>query len=202
MRPLIFSINVTLDVCIDDREGIADPELHARAAEKIARADAILFGRVTYQMMEEAWRPDAATGAWPDWMEEWMVPFARTMDAAPKYVVSRSLEQVDWNAELLRGNVCEAVRRLKAEPGKGLFVAGHAFATALAGAGLIDEYEFVVKPRVVGHGPTLFAGLPKALDLRLVGREDYASGAVAMRYVVNNMRSRSQDDPRTKTVLT
>ena len=178
MQPLRYSINVTLDGCTDHREGIADEESHRYWAESLARADAFLFGRVTYQMMEAAWRPSARAAAMPAWTE----PFARTIDAAKKYVVSSTLDRVDWNAELLRGDLATAVRQLKQEPGRGLFVGGVTLPLALAEAGLIDEYEFVVHPRVVGHGPTLFAGLSKLIDLRLVGRLELPSGAVAMRY--------------------
>jgi dihydrofolate reductase len=181
MRPLRYSINVTLDGCCDHREGIADEELHRHAAENLARADALLFGRVTYEMMEAAWRPDP-TGAMPDWMEPWMEPFARTIDAAKKYVVSSTLDRVDWNAELLRGDLGTAVRQLKREPGEGLLTGGVKLPFALAELGLIDEYEFVVHPRLVGHGPTLFAGLSKPIDLELVSRLEFGSGAVAMRY--------------------
>ena len=182
MRPLRYSINVTLDGCCDHRAGIADEDLHRNAAENIARADALIFGRVTYEMMEEAWRPVAETGARPDWMAEWMVPFARTIHAAKKYVVSSTLERVDWNAELVRGDLGTAVRQLKQESGKGLFTGGVTLPLALAELGLIDEYEFVVHPRLVGHGPTLFAGLSKRIDLKLVGRLEFGSGAMAMRY--------------------
>jgi dihydrofolate reductase len=178
MRPLRYSINVTLDGCCDHRAIVPDEELHRHAAESIARADALLLGRVTYEMMEAAWRPAAQPGARPEWME----PFARTIDAARKYVVSRTLDRVDWNAELLHGDLEENVERLKREPGNGLFVGGVTLPLALAELGLIDEYELVVHPRLVGHGRTLFAGLSKVVDLRLVGRLEYASGAVAMRY--------------------
>jgi dihydrofolate reductase len=160
----------------------ADEDLHRHTAETLAQADALLFGRVTYEMMEAAWRPPAPTGARPDWME----PFARTIDAAKKYVVSSTLNRndarVDWNAELLRGDLGEAVQQLKRESGKGLFVGGVKLPLALAELGLIDEYEFVVHPRIAGHGPTLFAGLSKRIDLRLVSRLEFASGAVAMQY--------------------
>ena len=161
---------------------IADEDLHRHAAENVAQADALLFGRVTYEMMEAAWRPVARTGARPDWMPDWMEPFARTIDAAKKYVVSSSLEQVDWNAELVRGDLDEAVQQLKRESGKGLLVGGVELPQALTELGLIDEYEFVVHPRLAGHGPTLFAGLSKYVDLKLVSRLEYGSGAVAMRY--------------------
>lgn len=177
MRPLRYSINVTLDGCCDHRVGVPDEELHRHAVENLTRADALLFGRVTYVMMEAAFRP-AWTGEMPDWME----PFRRTIDAAKKYVVSSTLERVDWNAELVRGDLREAVQRLKREPGKGLFTGGVKLPMALAELGLIDEYEFVVHPRVVGHGPTLFAGLAKYVDLRLLGRREFASGAVVLQY--------------------
>jgi dihydrofolate reductase len=161
---------------------LADEELHRHAVENLARADALLFGRVTYEMMEAAWRAPAQTGARPDWMEEWMEPFARTIDAAKKYVVSSTLDRVDWNAELVRGDLGKAVQLLKREPGKGLFVGGVKLALSLTELGLIDEYEFIVHPRLSGHGPTLFAGLSKYVDLKLVSRLEVASGAVAMRY--------------------
>ena len=111
-----------------------------------------------------------------------MEPFARTIDAAKKYVVSSTLARVDWNAELLRGDLGQAIQQLKQEPGKGLFVGGVKLPLTLAELGLIDEYEFVVHPRLMGHRPTLFAGLSKHVDLRLMSRLELGSGAVAMRY--------------------
>ena len=183
MRPLRYSINVTLDGCCDHREMVADEDLHRHATENLARADALLFGRVIYEMMEAAWRAPARTGARPDWMEHWMEPFARTIDAARKYVVSETLKRVDWNAELVRGDLGKAVQELKREPGKGLLVGGVKLPQALAELGLIDEYEFIVHPRLAGHGPTLFAGLSRRIDLKLVSRLELGSGAVAMRYV-------------------
>ena len=110
-----------------------------------------------------------------------MEPFARTIDAAKKYVVSSTLERVDWNAEIVRGDIGTAVQQLKREPGKGLFVGGVKLPQALAELGLIDEYEFVVHPVLAGHGPTLFAGLSKHVVLKLVSRVEFESGAVAMR---------------------
>jgi dihydrofolate reductase len=157
---------------------IADEDLHRHAMENIAQADALLFGRVTYEMMEGAWRLATRTVTMPDWTE----PFAKTIDAAKKYVVSSTLDRVDWNAELVRGDLGTAVEQLKRESGKGLFVGGVKLALALTELGLIDEYEFVVHPRLTGHGPTLFAGLSKWVDLRLVSRLEFGSGAVAMRY--------------------
>jgi dihydrofolate reductase len=179
MRPLRYSINITLDGCCDHREIIPDEEVHRHATENLNKADALLFGRTTYEMMEAAFRSPVQTGATPDWME----PFARTIDAAKKFVVSSTLNRVDWNADLVRGNLGKAVQRLKQEQGKGLLVGGVKLPLALAEMGLIDEYEFVVQPSLAGHGPTLFAGLPARIDLKLVSRLEFASGRVAMRYV-------------------
>ena len=178
MRPLRYSINVTLDGCCDHRAIPADEELHRHAVENLNRADALLFGRVTYEMMEAAFRSPAQTGARPEWME----PFARTIDAARKYVVSSTLDRVDWNAELVRGDLWKAVQQLKQESGKGLLLGGVKLPLALTELGLIDEYEFVVQPRLAGHGPTLFAGLSTYVDLKLVSRREFGSGAVALRY--------------------
>ena len=133
-------------------------------------------------MGQAAWRAPARTGVRPDWMPPWMEPFARVIDAKKKYVVSSILERVDWNAELLRGDLGQAVQQLKQEAGNGLFVGGVTLPLALAELGLIDEYEFVVQPRLAGHGPTLFAGLSKYVDLKLVNRLEFGSGAVALRY--------------------
>src|SRR5918996_2363314 len=147
MRPLRYSINVTLDGCCDHRAMSADEETHRHATKNLDQADALLFGRVTYEMMESAWRPPGQTEAMPDWM----APFGRTIDAARKYVVSSTLDRVDWNAELVRGDLGTAVQELKQESGKGLLVGGVKLPLALAELGLIDEYEFVVQPRLVGH---------------------------------------------------
>ena len=122
MRPLRYSINVTLDGCCDHRAMLADEELHRHAVENLDQADALLFGRVTYEMMEAAWRAAAQTGARPDWMEAWMDPFARTIDAAKKYVVSSTLDRVDWNAEFVRGDLGRAVQQLKRESGKDIHI--------------------------------------------------------------------------------
>src|SRR6187549_3892424 len=209
MRPLRYSINVTLDGCCDHRAGSTDEELHRYWAENLTAADALLFGRVTYEMMEAAWRlPPEERGSVPFSEEkgsvpvfseqkrgadpgrkgdrprrpEWMEPFARTIDAAKKYVVSSTLERVDWNAELVRGDLGKTVQQLKREPGMGLFVGGVKLPLALAELGLIDEYEFLVQPRLAGHGPTLLAGLSTHIDLKLVNRREFGSGAVALRY--------------------
>ncbi len=182
MQPLRYSISVTLDGCCDHRVGIPNEDLHRHAEEGLKRADTLLFGRVIYEMMESAWREPGRTGVKADWMEPWMMPFAKTIDSAKKVVVSSTLKQVDWNAELLRGDLKTAVLELKRAPGKGIATGGLTLPLALAELGLIDEYEFIIHPRIAGHGPTLFAGLSKMIDLKLVDRIEFPSGLLALRY--------------------
>jgi dihydrofolate reductase len=182
MRPLRYSINVTLDGCCHHEAGLPPDEESMRYwTSQMEQADALLFGRVTYEMMEAAWRRPTE-GTWPDWMGEGDIPFAEAIDGAKKYVVSSTLSGVDWNAELVQGDVAQAVRRLKEEPGERLWVGGVTLPLALADAGLIDEYEFVVQPVLAGHGPTLLAGLRERIQLELVDRREFRSGAVAVRY--------------------
>ena len=178
MRPLRYSINVTLDGCCDHMAITPDEQMHRHATELISQSDALLLGRVTYQLMEAGWREPVPAGARPEWME----PFAQTINSMKKYVVSSTLRRVDWNAEFLRGDLERAVQQLKREPGKGIGVGGVMLPRALAELGLIDEYEFIVHPKIAGHGPTLFAGLPKAIDLELVSGEEFDSGAMVLRY--------------------
>lgn len=183
MRPLRFHLNLTLDGCYDHTVGIPDEELHLNAMRFISEADVLLFGRVTYQMMEEAWRMPKS-GVWPEWMAPWMQPFAQAIDVAKKHVVSSTLKEVDWNAELVQGDLEAFVRGLKQQPGNGIAVGGVQLAMALTELGLIEEYEFIIHPRIAGHGPNLFAGLSRMIDLKLVGRKEFASGAVGLRYAV------------------
>jgi dihydrofolate reductase len=173
MQPLRYSINVTLDGCCDHREATPDDDLMQNAINNIKRADALLFGRITYEMMESYWRPLASDPT---------EIFAQTIGEAKKYVVSSTLHQVDWNAELLSGDLATAVQHLKQQPGKGIMTGGVKLPLELAQLGLIDEYEFVVHPRIAGHGPTLLAGLSKHVDLKLISQQKFASGATALRY--------------------
>ena len=182
MRPLRYSINVTLDGCCHHEAGLPPDEESMRYwAAEMGRVDAVLFGRVTYEMMRSAWRRPAS-GTWPAWMEQGEIPFAETLDRSRKYVVSSTLTSPDWNAELLHGDLGPAVERLKQEPGEALWVGGVTLPLALADLGLIDEYEFVVQPVLAGHGPRLLDGLRDRIHLELIGRREFASGAVAQRY--------------------
>lgn len=184
MRPLRYAINVTLDGCCHHEAGLPPDEESMRFwTAELERADALLFGRVTYDMMESAWRRPPS-GAWPEWMDASQIPFAEAIDGARKHVVSSTLTEVGWNAELLRGDVGAAVKRLKNEPGEGLFVGGVTLPLALADLGLIDEYVFVVQPVLAGHGPTLLAGLRERIQLELVDRAEFRSGVTALRFRV------------------
>jgi dihydrofolate reductase len=187
MRRLRYSINVTLDGCCHHEAGLPpDDESMSYWTAQMERAGALLFGRVTYEMMESAWRRPAS-GAWPEWMGESEIAFAEAIDQAKKYVVSSTLTGVDWNAELLQGDVGRAVQRLKEESGSDLWVGGVTLPVALADLGLIDEYEFVVQPVLAGHGPTLLAGLRERIVLEVVDRTEFRSGAVAVRYRPRDM---------------
>ncbi len=182
MGQLRYSINVTLDGCCHHEAGLPpDRESMHYWTAQLERAGALLFGRVTYEMMKSAWRRPV-TGTWPDWMDEWETPFAETIDQAKKYVVSSTLSAVDWNAELVQGDLAQAVRQLKQQSDEDLWVGGVRLPLALADLGLIDEYEFVVQPVLAGHGPTLLAGLRERIQLELLDRHEFPSGAVALRY--------------------
>lgn len=181
MGTLRYSINVTLDGSCHHEVGLPpDQESMRYWTAQVQEADAMLFGRVTYELMESAWRRPPS-GEWPDWMRPWELPFARAIDRARKYVVSHSLDTVDWNAELLRGDLLAQVELLKSQHAR-LWVGGVTLPVALAQHGLIDEYEFLVHPVVAGRGPALLGGLTEQLRLELVERRELRSGAVACRY--------------------
>ncbi|KQR49741.1 deaminase [Microbacterium sp. Leaf161] len=182
MRPLRYAINVTLDGCVHHEAGIApDEELMGFWTAEMQSVDAVLYGRTTYQMMESVWRRPAS-GRWPDWMEEWEIPFAEAIDRVPKHVVSSTLDAVDWNAELVHGDLADAVRALKNQPGEGTSVGGVTLPLRLAELGLIDEYIFVVHPVLAGHGPRLLDGLSERTNLELIDRREFGSGAVGQWY--------------------
>ncbi|MBT9256284.1 dihydrofolate reductase family protein [Phycicoccus sp. KQZ13P-1] len=182
MRPLRYSINVTLDGCCHHEAGLPpDDESMSHWAAEMERADALVFGRVTYEMMQSVWRRPAS-GNWPDWMGQWQTPFAEAIDGARKHVISSTLTEVDWNAELLRGDLRKSIEELKQKPGAGLWVGGVTLPLALADLGLIDEYEFLVQPVLAGRGPTLLAGLRERVELELVDRHEFKSGVVALRF--------------------
>lgn len=179
MGLLTFALNVTLDGCCDHREGIADDELLRHFTRLMDAAGAMLFGRVTYEMMESAWPAVARDEKAPRAAREW----ARKLEAKPKYVVSASRRDFPWaNTFRVEGDLHAAVRRLKHETPRGVLVGSPALSAALERLGLIDEYRLVVHPILAGHGPTLFQGLERSRRLELLSTKRLKSGAMAVHY--------------------
>ncbi|OJU39664.1 MAG: deaminase [Microbacterium sp. 69-10] len=181
MGTLTFSLNVTLDGCVDHREGIADDESHAFFTGLMDGAGAMLWGRVTYEMMESYW-PAVARGEEeaPPAMREWAVK----LDAKPKHVVSSTRTDFPWsNSHHLSGDLRDGVQRLKDQTPAGVLLGSGSLATELDRLDLIDEYRFLVQPMIAGHGPTLFqGGLPATRRLELISATPLRSGAVDMHY--------------------
>lgn len=179
-QPLRYGINVTLDGCVHHEAGLPpDAESMAFWTDELRRSDTLLYGRVTFEMMRAAWRRPES-GTWPDWMDASEVAFAEVMHPMRKVVASTTLNAADWNTELLQGDVLDAVRRLKEQPGRGISLGGVRLPAALAAAGLIDEYTFVVHPVIAGRGPRLLDG--GELQLELVERREFRSGVTVQRY--------------------
>ena len=177
MGLLTFALNVTLDGCIDHREGIVDDELHDYFTELMDAAGAMLFGRTTYELMEAAWPAVARDEGAPRASREW----ARKLSAKPKYVVSASRRDFPWeNTFRVEGELHEAVRQVKEKTPRGVLVGSPMLSAALEQLGLIDEYRLVVHPVLAGHGPTLFQGLERSRQLDLVSTHRLGSGVVAM----------------------
>jgi dihydrofolate reductase len=179
MGLLTFGLNVTLDGCCDHRAGIADDELLDYWTQLMDAAGAMLWGRVTYEMMESAWpqvaRDENASRATRDW--------ARKLDAKPKYVVSSSRSDFPWdNTFRLEGDLHQAVTQLKKKTPQGVLVGSPTLSAALERLALIDEYRLVLHPVLAGHGPTLFQGLESPRQLELVSTNALKSGALALHY--------------------
>lgn len=181
MGLLTFSINITLDGCVDHREGIADDETHAWFTRLMDESGAMLWGRTTYEMMEAYW-PAVARGevAAPSALREW----ALKLEAKPKHVVSSTRSDFPWtNSHHLVGDLPMSVRTLKERTPSGVLVGSGKLATDLDRLGLIDEYTFLVHPMIAGHGPTLYqGGLASTRHLELISVEPLSNGAVAMHF--------------------
>ena len=181
MGALTFSINVTLDGCVDHEAGIADDETHAYFTQLMDEAGAMLWGRVTYELMESAW-PAIARGEEeaPPALREW----ADKLEVKPKYVVSSTRSDFPWtNSHRIIGDLRTGVQDLKDATPDGVLLGSGALATALDRMDLIDEYRFLVHPRIAGHGPTLYqSGLQSTRRLDLVSAQPMRNGVVAMHY--------------------
>jgi dihydrofolate reductase len=179
MGLLTFALNVTLDGCTDHREGIADHELHRFFTRLMDESGAMLFGRVVYELMENAWPAVARDEKAPRAMRDW----ASKLEAKPKYVVSASRRDFPWNNTVrLEGDLQEAVTQLKEKTPRGVLVGSPTLAAALERLELIDEYRLVVHPVLAGHGPTLFEGLQPSRRLELISTKRLKSGAMALHY--------------------
>lgn len=182
MAELRYSINITIDGCCDHLAIEPDEELHDHHAENLQRADGLLFGRKTYELMESAWRQPDTGAAEDSGARSDIDAFAEVIDQATKYVVSSTLTEVDWNAELLGSDLRSEIERIKGDSVTGLFVGGVTLPRALAELDLIDEYEFVVHPRIAGYGPYVFNGLAEVVDLEPTDRRELRSGAAVLHY--------------------
>ncbi len=179
MGLLTFALNVTLDGCYDHREAIADDELLDYFTQLMDAAGAMLYGRTTYELMEDAWPAVARDEKAPRAMREW----ARKLEAKPKYVVSASRRDFPWsNTFRVEGELHEAVGQLKEKTPRGLLVGGATLSGALERLGLIDEYRLVVHPILAGHKQTLFQGLERPRYLELLATQRLKSGVMALHY--------------------
>lgn len=179
MGKLTFAINVTLDGCVDHREAVADAELHEHFTRLMERAEAMLFGRVTYEMMESYWPAVARDEKAPADERDW----AQKLEKKRKYVVSRSRHDFPWeNTVHLLGDLCEAIVALKARTAGEVLLGSPALANQLEQLSLIDEYQLVVHPVVAGHGPRLLAGSQGSHQLELLATQRFAAGQMAMHY--------------------
>jgi dihydrofolate reductase len=181
MGLLTFGINITIDGCVDHREGIADDETHAFFTRLMDDNGAMLWGRVTYEMMESYW-PGVARGdvEAPPTMREWAIK----LDAKPKYVVSSTRTDFPWtNTHHIAADLRAGVQNLKDATPAGVLLGSGKLATELDRLEMIDEYRFLLHPRIAGHGPTLYEnGLPSTRRLELVSAKQLDNGAVAMHY--------------------
>ncbi len=181
MSRLTFSLNITLDGCVDHQVGIADDETHAYFTGLMDESGAMLWGRTTYEMMESSW-PAVARGdvEAPQAIREWAIK----LEAKPKYVVSSTREEFPWNnSHHLIGDLRTAVQELKESTPNGVLLGSGKLATYLDQLDLIDEYKFLVHPRIAGHGPTLYqGGLPDTRRLELISAKPLNNGVIAVHY--------------------
>ena len=181
MRKLISSINVTLDGFCNHTAVIADEALHENANELFKNADTLLFGRVTYELMEQGWPPVVKN---PTGIKA-VDTFARLIDNIRKIVFSRTLKQVDWkNTTLATGSLGDEVVMLKEQPGKDILVGSPSLIQSLTNLNLIDEYQLCVQPIILGNGLPLFKNIDHRHDLQLVNSKTLDSGVVVLNYII------------------
>ncbi len=183
MRKLIYFSMVSLDGFIARTNGdldwvIIDEELHRFVNDQQKALGAYLYGRRMYDLMSAAWPPLDSDPSAPDYIQE----FSRIWKQMPKVVFSKTLERVEWNAKLVRGDVAAEIKSLEAEPGGPLEVGGAGLAATIMRLGLIDEYQIFLNPVVLGNGIRLFPPLDRSTPLRLAETRAFGSGVVFLRY--------------------
>lgn len=178
MGKLIAAMNMTLDGFCDHTAMNADDEIHRHYSELLRSADAVIYGRITYQLMEY-WRSVVKDPTGNKSTDE----FAVTIDDIAKIVYSRTLENVDWkNSELKREIVKEDILDLKQHAGKNILVGSPSLIVAFGKLGMIDEYQLAVHPTVVGSGSPLFKNVSDRIDLKLLKTKTFDCGAVIHYY--------------------
>ena len=182
-RKVIYSMIVSLDGYIEDRDGKfdwyqADEEMHAFLDEQEADIDTHLYGRRMYEVMSAGWSSADQDPANPDYIKE----FSRKWQAMDKVVFSTTLDRVDFNSRLVRGDIAGEIARLKALPGHNISLGGAGIAASFAELDLIDEYVLYVQPVIVGGGKPFFPPLAKRQPLWLVEARPFGSGALCLRY--------------------
>ncbi len=179
MRKLIAAINMTLDGFCDHTAMIADDEIHQHYNELLSNADTILFGRVTYQLMESYWPTVVINPTGNKPMDE----FAVLINNISKIVFSRTLKKVDWkNTKLKKEVIKEEVIELKQQAGKNILLGSPGLIVALTQLDLIDEYQLGVQPIVLGSGLPLFKNIKDKINLKLLYTKAFACGAVMLYY--------------------
>ncbi len=179
MRKLIAAINMTLDGFCDHTAEIADEELHQHYNELLLDSGSIIYGRITYQLMESSWPDIVKNPTGNRAIDE----FAVTIQNIPKIVFSHTLTNVEWeNAKLARGDLKEEVLVLKQQKGKDILVGSPSLIVALTKLNLIDEYQLCVHPVILGTGLPLFKNITNKVILRLLKTKTFGSGSIVLYY--------------------
>ena len=186
MKKVIAAINMTIDGFCDHTSGVPDEEIHQHYADLLRSADAALYGRITYQLME-FWRTvlENPTG------DKAMDDFAVAIDNTPKIVFSHTLKSVDWkSAKLASGDLEKEVLELKQSPNsesKAIFACSPSLIVALTKLNLIDEYQLCVHPVIAGSGLPLFKSISEKITLKLIKTKTFSGGAVILYYEPANV---------------
>jgi dihydrofolate reductase len=178
MRKIIAAINMTLDGFCDHTAIIPDEEIHEHYTDLLKNAGTVLYGRITYQLMEY-WRTVVKNPTGNKAMDE----FAVVMDKIPKIVFSHTLKNVDWeSAKLAIRDLEEEVVELRKQPGKDIIIGSPGLIVALTKLNLIDEYQLCIHPVIAGSGLPLFKNINEKITLKLVKTKTFGSGAIILYY--------------------